>query len=361
MADPDNKFQAIIDIGNHSEDGILIYDVSGEKIIYSNRAATQLTGLQENSRLIDIHVSTKNILTDDRQYVDEQLSKLYNSDFAEVEFRMQNVKDRLTFIGCSAHLIFGKTSIVLFIKDVTKAKEHESFLVEFGMKKNTMLDAVTHHIGGALRLMRQLVSRVTDIAASPGSSNEVKVVLDLVQENNTHCLVIIDQLITDEHSRSSQLAAKTSRFDISEKIKMIYDNFGKSYRDREFNLTIVTASTALNSDEFKILQIINIFTSNAIKFSNATDPISCVVNEDKNEIIISVADQGIGIPDKIKPFVFDRKSSAGRLGLLGEQSNGYGLSITKELAHLVKGKVWFTSKEGKGSTFFLSIPKASAA
>ena len=107
----------------------------------------------------------------------------------------------------------------------------------------------------------------------------------------------------------------------------------------------------------KFFQIMNNLIINAIKFTPENKSISVTVENGSKDFIVAVIDEGIGIPDHLKPFVFQKYTPAGRTGLHGEKSVGIGLSIVKRLTELMKGKITFRSEEYKGSTFSLIIPK----
>jgi two-component system sensor histidine kinase VicK len=70
-----------------------------------------------------------------------------------------------------------------------------------------------------------------------------------------------------------------------------------------------------------------------------------------------VADTGIGVPAELQPVLFDKFSKARRPGLRGEESTGLGMSIIKTLVTWHGGKIWFSSEENKGTTFYIELPK----
>jgi two-component system sensor histidine kinase VicK len=83
------------------------------------------------------------------------------------------------------------------------------------------------------------------------------------------------------------------------------------------------------------------------------------VEESDFTFTLIVKDDGIGIPDHLQPLVFKKYTPAGRQGLQGEKSIGVGLSIVKNLVSLMKGSIRFESKENKGATFFVTLPKSN--
>jgi two-component system sensor histidine kinase VicK len=349
-----DQFGSLREIGKVSEQGLFIYDLQESKIVYSNDVGQKLTGMSASSFSVGKGALLAILALDDQEYVKSEYAKFAEKDgMVEIEFRLQ---DGATTVCCTAHLIFDKTVIVLFVKDITKAKQHEDYLVEFGTKKNTLLDTAMHHFSGALVLMQHL-SAEAERSIDTGDIKNQKIFLRLLSDNSRHGAQIIQDLLSDEHSRAPFVSVKTTRLDVVKKIAFIYQNLKDSYRDRIFALNSSRAAIYVRADEFKLLQIVNNFISNALKFTPGANEIAFNVHEAASEIIVSVSDEGIGIPEQLKPFVFDQRSIAGRVGLRGEESTGLGLFISKKLVEVMQGRIWFESIEGEGSTFYFALPK----
>jgi two-component system sensor histidine kinase VicK len=110
-------------------------------------------------------------------------------------------------------------------------------------------------------------------------------------------------------------------------------------------------------DDMKLMQAVNNLISNAIKFTPKGGIITvCLTDKDKT-VLITVADNGIGIPQKYHDTLFDKFTRARRPGLNGEPTTGLGMSIIKTIVEWHRGQIWFESEENKGSTFYIEIPK----
>ena len=110
-------------------------------------------------------------------------------------------------------------------------------------------------------------------------------------------------------------------------------------------------------DEDKFMQVINNLISNSLKFTPKNGNIDVYLTESKKQVLITVADNGIGIPKKYHATLFEKFTNARRNGLNGEQSTGLGMSIIKTIIEWHKGKIWFDSEENKGTTFYIELPK----
>jgi signal transduction histidine kinase len=97
--------------------------------------------------------------------------------------------------------------------------------------------------------------------------------------------------------------------------------------------------------------------SNAIKYSPENKAIELVIKPVDRNVILSVCDQGIGIPKKEQDQIFNRFFRAKNSENI--QGTGLGLNIVKQYAKLMGGEISFSSTEGAGSTFRLTLPVKS--
>ena len=109
-------------------------------------------------------------------------------------------------------------------------------------------------------------------------------------------------------------------------------------------------------DNSKIEQVINNLLSNAIKFSKPGTLITVEAVRKDKEVVVSVIDQGQGIPEEELEKLFKPFSTTSVQSTAGEKSTGLGLSIVRNVILKHQGKVWVDSRVGKGSTFYFSLP-----
>jgi two-component system sensor histidine kinase VicK len=359
MASLTIEFNFIREIADASLDGVIIYSVEYGNIIYSNERAVALVGLHANSSRLEIKTVFEQVARQDKEYLINQFRSLRDkTSTGEIEFELILSNKASLFLCCNAYLIANKSAIIVFLKDITKSKEHEEYIIEFGARKNTVLASLAHQVSGALTLMQHLSSEAEQYV-EVNNNETLAIYLTLLKDNSRHCLDIIYDLLKSEHQLSPAVALKNSRIDIIHRIAIIYDELAMSYQKRKFIFKPSIESLYLDTDEVKLLQVVNNLLSNAIKFSDVRSPIVIDVLDEADRVVVSVTDSGIGIPEDLKPFIFKNQFNVGRRGLNGERSLGLGLSICKNLVSLLGGEIWFESAEGKGSTFYFSLPMKS--
>lgn len=114
--------------------------------------------------------------------------------------------------------------------------------------------------------------------------------------------------------------------------------------------------STVNVDPKLFLIILQNLLSNSVKYTETGGRITLTIKENKGNLLITVADSGIGIPANQQGQIFDKLSRADNAKKIDPDGSGLGLYIVKEIIAYAGGKVWFKSTQGKGSTFFVSLP-----
>jgi signal transduction histidine kinase len=104
-------------------------------------------------------------------------------------------------------------------------------------------------------------------------------------------------------------------------------------------------------------QVLNNLLSNAIKYSPKNGQIRISAKDRKDDILLSVKDQGPGIPPENQKSIFEPFVRDGKKRIKHQKSFGLGLAIVKKIVEAHKGRVWFDSKKSEGTVFFVSLPK----
>ena len=118
-----------------------------------------------------------------------------------------------------------------------------------------------------------------------------------------------------------------------------------------------TKSANVCTDIDMIKSCIRNLLSNAIKFSYEGGVVKVRLHESEDSYILSVADNGCGISETNQQKLLNVGTHYTSYGTAQEEGSGLGLLLTVEFVNRNKGKLWFESKEGEGSTFFISLPK----
>lgn len=130
-------------------------------------------------------------------------------------------------------------------------------------------------------------------------------------------------------------------------------------KDIEVEL-VSNASSDIDSDPILLTELISNLLSNAIKYTHEGGRVKLKI-EIKDRIVVSVKDNGFGIPDVAKEYVFSKFYRAKNAVKYDVSGTGLGLYLAKQIAERLEGDIWFDSEVGKGTTFFFSLPLAGSA
>jgi two-component system sensor histidine kinase VicK len=165
-------------------------------------------------------------------------------------------------------------------------------------------------------------------------------------------------VVNQEFLESESVSVNKNRIEVVSKIKFIIDNFKVVEKNISKNFVVKSSEEKLYADldEVKFMQVLTNLVSNAIKFTPDGGEILITIEKNEDTLLMTVADNGVGIPKAVQPHLFEKFTRARRPGIKGEKSVGLGMYIIKRIVDLHEGKIWFTSEENKGTTFYVEIP-----
>jgi two-component system sensor histidine kinase VicK len=343
-------------VGELSADGVFIYDLQKTKFTYLNDAFATIFSLSREDIFDDPALLLPMVRTEDMAYIKHQFHTLLttHSDNS-TEVRLHKGADAIIHLSCDAFLITDDL-IAGFIKDVSKDKEHEDYIMNYGAKKDTLLDMLAHNLTGPLYLSQNLLEGM-EKSYTPDAPNEIISPLRILQSTTQECIDIVNDFLHEEHMQSERVYVKKTRFDLVERIVGTLDKLVATNKNKKFILVTELQNLHINTDSVKFFQAIHNLISNSIKFTPPGGEIQIIVEEREHTFVVSVRDNGIGVPVELQEHLFIKDSPSRRLGLRNEKSSGLGLHIVKMLVTLMGGTVGFESSDGNGAVFSIELPK----
>jgi signal transduction histidine kinase len=183
--------------------------------------------------------------------------------------------------------------------------------------------------------------------------------MNQILSSGKHLLTIINDILDLSKVDAGKLDLEIQPVDLAPIVKgllstavgLIGDKAGRIQLQRE----VPDPLPMVLGDPLRIRQVLLNLYSNAAKFTESGS-IKLSIRVEKDEVIIAVADTGIGIPETDRSSIFEefRQGTAGRKK--GRQGAGLGLAISQQLLRLMHGRIWFDSALGRGSTFYFALP-----
>ncbi len=192
----------------------------------------------------------------------------------------------------------------------------------------------------------------------------------MIRKNSSNLLDLINQILELRKLDSGKLKVNLQNGDIVPFLRSIFNQFQAFAQSNEQEMEFISETETLfmDHDPEKLLRIVSNLLSNAVKYTPPKGKITFSISSGaKKEIsshqclILTVSDNGRGIPENQAPYIFDRFYQVSPEGKESLSGTGVGLSLTQELVALLNGKIEASSEEGKGSVFQVWLPITKAA
>ena len=185
----------------------------------------------------------------------------------------------------------------------------------------------------------------------------------IIKNCSNDLLKIINDILDFSKIEAGQIDLDVHEFDVKDFVEdLIRQYSNKIYhlasKSVELRMLNTKSQITLNTDEQRLKQVLVNILNNAIKFTEKGS-ISLEVRVEDIRCIFIVQDSGIGIPEDQQSKIFERFYQAKKETSKLYGGTGLGLAISKKLVELMKGTIWFTSKERVGTTFYIALPISS--
>jgi two-component system sensor histidine kinase VicK len=333
----------------HMTDGVIATDRRG-KVITINEMALSLLNVKDEDvigtsllELLDIEAdyTLRKLLEEPEEIlIDRSLSSLEEDQMIiRVDFAM--IRRESGFI----------TGLVCVLHDVTEQEKNER-------ERRDFVSNVSHELRTPLTSMRSYIEALSEGAwENPDiAPNFLKVTL----EETDRMIRMINDLLNLSRMDSGNSELQLEYVNFNELINFVLDRFDMMVEANEKKYTIQREFTKrdlwLELDTDKIIQVLDNILNNAIKYSPDGGKITCRLLETHNNVVFSVTDEGLGIPKKDINKVFDRFYRVDKARAREQGGTGLGLAISREVVKAHNGTIWVESREGQGSTFYISLP-----
>ena len=305
-------------------------DVQKEEVL--NKSILELLKIEDEYELRDLITQVPELMID---------SQDANGEYLSLRVRFALVRRESGFIS----------GLVAVLHDTTEQEKEER-------ERRLFVSNVSHELRTPLTSVKSYLEALDEGALSePVAPDFIKVSLD---ETNRMMRMVTDLL------HLSRIDNATSHLDVelinfTAFITFILNRFDQIRgQDEEKKYELVRdypiTSVWIEIDTDKMTQVIDNILNNAIKYSPDGGKITVTMKTTDDQMILSISDQGLGIPKQDLPRIFDRFYRVDRARSRAQGGTGLGLSIAKEIIKQHNGFIWAKSEYGKGSTFTIVLP-----
>ncbi|XBG90272.1 cell wall metabolism sensor histidine kinase WalK [Enterococcus cecorum] len=340
-----NRLNSVL---SHMSDGVVAIDRRG-KVITINDMALSLLGISKEAtigqnilNLLDIEkdYTLRKILESTEELLIERNESNYGDNkIIRVEFSM--IRRESGFIS----------GLVAVLHDVTEQEQNERDRREF-------VSNVSHELRTPLTSMRSYIETLSE-----GAWQDQEIAprfLKITLDETDRMIRMINDLLDLSRMDNDNLKLNIEMVNFNELVNFVLDRFDVIIANSEKKYRIVREFTQrplfVEVDTDRMIQVIDNIMNNAIKYSPDGGKITVRLIETHNNVILSITDQGLGIPKKDISRIFDRFYRVDKARARKQGGTGLGLAISKEVVKALGGTIWATSIENYGSTFYISLP-----
>jgi len=329
--------------------GIIMYD-EHQKVALVNPAASLLTGVKPDGTGMDAFLSSAKVQNVDFSYYLKEAIK--NGKYSHVETLNINESYFEVFINPVTDAVKKRFGAALIIHDITQIKLIDRMKTEF-------VSVASHQLRTPLTAIKLFTEML--IGKEVGELNkDQQEYLENVYESTERMVRLVNDLLNVTRIESGRLSINPEPTDLSKFLKSVISEANPLARLKKIAIDFNSKGKipVINLDVNLVRQVFHNLITNAIRYSgqkNGRIKISLKKHNAKN-VLISISDNGIGIPENVQKRIFEKFYRADNAVKVATEGTGLGLYVSKMIIEQSDGEIWFESKPGKGTTFFVKLP-----
>ena len=341
--------QLVEEVRNYS---ILVIDTKGT-IIFWNEGAQRFFGYTEQEA-VGQNFSMLYTEREKKENVPEEMMNEAKRNKKSEREGWRIRKDKSEFWGkvVLASLHDEENNLIGFSKitsDMTSIRLAHQIKLD---RKDEILALLTHELKNPLAT----ISAYSELSSKlePGNCEKAVDYSGKIFDITQKLISIINELYQANQNEAESTILNLSTFDLCKVVRDVCEAMQLANKTHRFKISGCKQPIIVNADKRKIEQVLNNYISNGIKYSPGAERLDINISPNDKEVIVGVKDYGIGVPTKQIPKLFEKYQRANNTGKI--EGLGLGLYLCKGIIYQHKGDVWIKSEQGKGSTFYFSLP-----
>jgi len=349
----EKKYRAIAEM---SADGILTLDKLG-RIRYVNPSLQKITKYKEPTLLGKLF---RELLSEDSIYQFQQLMldvRKKSKPIKNIELEIIDGQDTIVPIELSISPISKEASLqgfVCTVHDITDRKRMEEEMRKSQQLKNEFMNIAAHELKSPVTPIKGYLDL---IISDDRTDDKVKQWAKVSLRNAERLLVLVNDILDVSRLDNDTMRFEMKKFDSSDLIYEIIEDMKPCIEQKNlaFSISIPDQFPKIYGDFNRLQQVLKNLFTNALKFTDEGH-IEFTVTIENDQLLLTVADTGIGIDEDELDTIFEKFYQADTAENRKHEGTGLGLFICKEIIKKHKGTITAESHPGKGSTFTITLP-----
>ncbi len=332
--------EKFLSIFNTLTDGILVFDAK-RKLSLINTSAKKFLNVKENE------VLGKSIKELSDHPTLKFLYYILGEEIREVEKReLELKKNDLILEVTSLSLPFGEKLVILH--DISREKRVERLKTEF-------ISVTAHQLRTPLASMKWAL----EILSKENLKDASKQMIEKLKEANKKMLQLVNELLNVLKIEEGKSQLRLEKANIEDLIKEVIENYTLLLEEKKLQFQVKFPSKKLPKiriDKNKISFVVQTLLENAISYTPPGGEIYLNLEFLGNEVKFSIRDTGVGIKKEEQKYIFQKFFRGSGAKKMKTEGSGLALYMAKKIIEAHGGKIWFQSEEGKGTTFYFTLP-----
>lgn len=197
------------------------------------------------------------------------------------------------------------------------------------------------------------------LAADSGLKPEQRALVERALEKNKELIALVGTLLNAASIEEGKFGYYREPVSLRDELVKIVEEERVVAAQTNIQLSLVIPKGSLSEvfvDRERIRWVMRNLIENSIRYSTKDSEVTVTLSEDPKQVTVSVKDRGIGISNRSRPYIFQKFFRADAAQKMRNDGSGLGLFIAKNIVNYHGGRIWFETVEGKGSTFYFTLP-----
>lgn len=261
-----------------------------------------------------------------------------------------NMSFTLTMIFLA--LLFFKNEQITYQEQI---EEKNKDLQKMNDTKEKLFSIISHDLRSPIGQLKNSLDLVNQAHMSPETFQQISVKLST---EVSRLQTTLDNLLRWSISQLQGIKASPEKIALNNLLEQKLNIFQQIAEQKNIHFVLKDTDHFIWADPDHLLLVLRNIISNAIKYSHQNADITIQCETKDQQVIIEIADKGVGMNEEVKASIFQHDSIMSSTGTANEKGTGIGLKLCKEFIEKNNGQIWVESTEKTGTTFYISLPEA---
>jgi PAS domain S-box-containing protein len=246
-------------------------------------------------------------------------------------------------------------------RDITRRKRNERLLREADRQKDEFLATLAHELRNPLA---PICAAAELLKHANGLAPELRAATTILERQARHMRHLVDDLLDMSRITSGRIRLQPEPIELAQLLQGVIETYRQSAETTRHRFSLATANTPVHvsGDRIRLTQIFANILHNAVKYTPPGGKIEIALHTENRQAVVSVRDNGMGIPPEMLEYVFEPFAQLDRSFQHADVGVGIGLTLAKRLIELHQGRIEARSAgRGQGTEFLIRLPTTAAA